>query len=146
MLNKLPKRLQLRAKATLKEIMSAPGRDAAEKEIEKFRAEYGAKYPKAIDALTRNQDELLAFFDFPAEHWLHIRTSNPTRVCVRGRSGSCSELRRERAPGTEGSRWRSSCWRWRSSGGAGGSGAALLPLARAARSFASGPPLSCATC
>lgn len=76
-LDKLPKRLQPRAKAALHEIMKADSREAAEEEIERFRTEYGAKYPKAIESLCRNQDKLLTFFDYPAEHWLHIRTSNP---------------------------------------------------------------------
>ena len=76
-LDKLPKRLQATAKAALKEIMNAPTREAAEKGIETFGNEYGAKYPKATETLTRDQDALLTFFDFPAEHWLHIRTSNP---------------------------------------------------------------------
>lgn len=75
-LNKLPKRLQPKAKAVLKEIMHAPSREAAEEEIDHFREEYAAKYPKAVDSLTRDQDELLAFYDFPAEHWKHLRTTN----------------------------------------------------------------------
>jgi putative transposase len=76
-LDKLPKRVQPKAKAALHEIMKAPSREAAVEEIGRFRDEYGAKYPKAVETLSRNQDKLLTFFDFPAEHWLHIRTSNP---------------------------------------------------------------------
>jgi transposase-like protein len=76
-LDKLPKRLQGPAKAALREIMNAPTREAAEKGIDRFEADYGAKYPKAITSLRRHQDRLLSFFDFPAEHWKHIRTSNP---------------------------------------------------------------------
>lgn len=75
-LAKLPKRLQPKAKAALREIMEAESREAAEGEIERFREDYGAKYPKAVASLTRNQDELLTFYDFPAEHWKHIRTTN----------------------------------------------------------------------
>jgi putative transposase len=76
-LDKLPKRLQARAKETLRQVREAPTREAAEEEIEHFEADYGAKYPKAVASLRRDQDKLLAFYDFPAEHWVHIRTSNP---------------------------------------------------------------------
>lgn len=76
-LDKLPKRLQTRAKEALREVREAPTREAAEKEIERFEADYGAKYPKAVASLRREQDKLLTFYDFPAEHWVHIRTSNP---------------------------------------------------------------------
>ncbi len=76
-LDRLPKRLQPKAKAALHEIMKADSREAALEELEAFRAEYGAKYPKAVETLSRGHEKLLTFFDFPAEHWLHIRTSNP---------------------------------------------------------------------
>jgi putative transposase len=76
-LDKLPKRLQPRAKEALREIREAPTREAAEEQIDRFEAEYGAKYPKAVTSLRREQDNLLTFYDFPAEHWKHIRTSNP---------------------------------------------------------------------
>ena len=76
-LDKLPKRLQARAKEALWAIRDAPTRREAEEGIARFEAEYGAKYPKAIVSLKRDQKELLTFYDFPAEHWRHIRTSNP---------------------------------------------------------------------
>ena len=76
-LDKLPKRLQGRAKDLLHEIMYAPTREAAEEDMDRFEAEYGTKYPKAIKSLRGAEDRLLTFFDFPAEHWKHIRTSNP---------------------------------------------------------------------
>ena len=75
-LDKLPKRLQPKAKEALREILGAETRDDAEAEIAAFVETYGAKYPKAIDSLTRDQDELLTFFDFPAEHWKSLRTTN----------------------------------------------------------------------
>ena len=75
-LDKLPKRLQAKAKRALHEIMYADCREDAEAEIERFVEEYGAKHPKAIESLTRDQDCLLSFFDFPAEHWQHLRTTN----------------------------------------------------------------------
>lgn len=75
-LDKLPKRLQARAKSRLHEIIAAESRKDAEKEIALFTEEFTAKYPKAVAALTRNQESLLTFFDFPAEHWKHIRSTN----------------------------------------------------------------------
>jgi transposase-like protein len=76
-LDKLPKRVQPRAKDMLHEIMRAPDRQSALQDIERFSQEFEARYPKAVDTLTKDQDELLTFFDFPAEHWLHLRTTNP---------------------------------------------------------------------
>ena len=76
-LDKLPKRLQPKAKKALHEIMKAPTRKAAKEAIIDFSDEFKAKYPKAVASLTTGSDRLLTFFDFPAEHWHHIRTSNP---------------------------------------------------------------------
>lgn len=76
-LDKLPKRLQSRAKDMLREIMYAPDRESALEEIERFSEEYGARYPKTVETLSKDQDRLLTFFDFPAEHWIHLRTTNP---------------------------------------------------------------------
>jgi len=76
-LDKLPKRMQPRAKDLLHEIMHAPDRQSALEDIERFSQEYQTKYPKAVETLTKDQDELLTFFDFPAEHWIHLRTTNP---------------------------------------------------------------------
>ena len=75
-LDKLPKRLHVRAKAALHEIMRAESRKAANGAISRFEADYGAKYPKSVASLRRDETELLAFFDFPAEHWVHLRTAN----------------------------------------------------------------------
>jgi transposase-like protein len=76
-LEKLPKRLQAKAKGLLHEIMQAPDRKAAEEGIAAFRREYEAKYAKAVLCLEEDQEELLAFLDFPAQHWTHVRTTNP---------------------------------------------------------------------
>jgi putative transposase len=76
-LDKLPKRLQSRAKELLHEIMYAPDRASALKDIALFSEEYGARYAKAVQTLTKDQDRLLTFFDFPGEHWVHLRTTNP---------------------------------------------------------------------
>jgi transposase-like protein len=76
-LDKLPKRLQGQAKAHLHEIMYAPDRATADAEVEIFKDTYEAKYPKAVASLTDNLGRLLTFFDYPAEHWVHLRTTNP---------------------------------------------------------------------
>lgn len=76
-LNKLPKSAQPKAKKALQEIWMAETRENAYAAFDHFVATYGAKYPKAVDCLERDRDELLAFYDFPAEHWQHIRTTNP---------------------------------------------------------------------
>lgn len=75
-LDKLPKRLQGRAKKALHEIMDAETKTDAERAANEFEAEYGAKYPKAVASLRRDFEKLLTFFDFPAEHWKHLRTTN----------------------------------------------------------------------
>ena len=75
-LDKLPKRLQPRVKAALHEVMYAETRAHAREAITRFATEYGAKYPKAVTTLEKDADVLLTFFDFPAEHWKHLRTSN----------------------------------------------------------------------
>jgi transposase-like protein len=73
----LPKRLQPRAKGLLGEIIEAPTRKDASRALEVFREEYGAKYPKALAKLDRDWKPLTAFYDYPAEHWRHLRTTNP---------------------------------------------------------------------
>ena len=75
-LDALPKRLQPRAKTMLHEIMEAPSRADARQALERFRGEFDAKYPKAVAKLDRDWQALTAFYDFPAEHWRHLRTSN----------------------------------------------------------------------
>jgi putative transposase len=76
-LDKLPKSVQPAAKADLREIWTAPDRATAETAIATFAEKYGAKYEKAVTCLVKDRDALLTFYDFPAEHWDHIRTSNP---------------------------------------------------------------------
>jgi putative transposase len=73
----LPKRLQPRAKGMLHEIVEAPTRTDAKLALEVFREEFGAKYPKALAKLDDDWKPLTAFYDFPAEHWRHLRTTNP---------------------------------------------------------------------
>ena len=76
-LDKMPKSVQPTAKQDLREIWQAPDRATAETAIAIFAEKYGAKYEKAVSCLTKDRDALLTFYDFPAEHWDHLRTSNP---------------------------------------------------------------------
>ena len=76
-LDKLPKRLQAGAKDKLHQIWMADTREAAGEAFDLFIETYQAKYPKAAQCLQKDREELLAFYDFPAEHWGHLRTTNP---------------------------------------------------------------------
>ena len=76
-LDALPKRLQPRAKTLLHEMAQAPSRADAKAALERFRVEFDAKYPKSVEKLDRDWKHLTAFYDFPAEHWRHLRTTNP---------------------------------------------------------------------
>ena len=76
-LNKLPKSVQGKAKAMLHEIWQAETKADAEKAFAVFVTTFEARYPKAVECLTKDRDVLLAFYDFPAEHWIHLRTTNP---------------------------------------------------------------------
>ena len=74
-LNNLPKSMQ--SKAKLHEIWMAPTREEAITAVDNFLEDYSAKYPKATDCLKKDRDVLLTYYDFPAEHWKHVRTTNP---------------------------------------------------------------------
>jgi transposase-like protein len=76
-LDKLPRGQQVSAKNILHQIWMSATKADATKAMEKFAATYQAKYPKAVECLLKDKEELLAFYDFPAEHWQHLRTSNP---------------------------------------------------------------------
>ncbi len=136
-LDKLPKRLQPRAKEALWDIREAPTRKEAQEAMARFETDYAAKYPKAVTSLRRDQEKLLTFYDFPAEHWKHIRTSNPIE-------SSFSTVRlRQRVTKGPGSRKRGlmlaykllqmAQQRWRRL-----NGAELLPLVRAGVPFIDG--------
>lgn len=100
-LDKLPKSLHSEAKSALHEIWQADSRQHAEQAFDRFVATYEAKYPKAVHCLVKDREALLAFYDFPAAHWQHLRTTNPiestfatirlrtvkTRNCVSAKSG-----------------------------------------------------------
>ena len=76
-LDKLPKSVQPAAKADLREIWAAPDRATAQAALATFAEKYGTKYAKAVTCLIKDRNALLTFYDFPAEHWDHLRTSNP---------------------------------------------------------------------
>jgi putative transposase len=76
-LNAMPKSVQAGARRALNEIIQAEDRTHAERAIEALVSDYGAKWPKAVAKVVDDQEALLAFFDYPAEHWLHLRTTNP---------------------------------------------------------------------
>ena len=76
-LNKLPKGQQAKAKSALHEIWMAESRATAEEAFDHFLTTYEAKYPKASECLAKDRGPLLTFYDFPAEHWTHLRTTNP---------------------------------------------------------------------
>lgn len=89
--NVLPKALHARARGALREIYEAENKPAARTAMQAFIDEFGVKWPKAADKLAKDADALLTFFDFPAEHWRHLRTSNPiesTFAPVRARTNT----------------------------------------------------------
>jgi putative transposase len=136
-LDKLPPRLQPRAKRALHEMMYAESRSDCEAARSRFQAEYQAKYPKAVESLVANWERLITFFDFPAEHWKHLRTTNVIE------SPFATVRLRERATRGAGSRTKGLLMafklldmaqqRWRRL-----DGAHLLPLVRAGVKFADG--------
>lgn len=89
-LNAMPKSVQAKAKGHLHDIWQAETRVDAEAAFDFFVTTYGVKYDKAVGKLTKDRDVLLAFYDFPVEHWKHVRTTNPiesTFATVRHRTG-----------------------------------------------------------
>ena len=73
----LPKSAHPSAKKSLAEIWNAEDRDHARRAAAAFKLAYGAKFAKAVAKVTDDLDELLAYYDYPAEHWIHLRTTNP---------------------------------------------------------------------
>jgi transposase-like protein len=76
-LDAMPKSVHGRARAAIKEITHAENKKGASKAIEDFAGEFGAKWPKAVSRIVEDKDALLTFYDYPAEHWRHLRTTNP---------------------------------------------------------------------
>ena len=133
----LPQRLHSRTKRALHEMMYAARRSDCEAARVRFAAEYQAKYPKAVESLTTNWERLVSFFDFPAEHWKHLRTTNVIE------SAFATVRLRERVTKGAGSRTKGLLMafklldmaqqRWRRL-----DGAALLPLVHAGVKFVDG--------
>jgi putative transposase len=94
-LDKMPKNLQPKAKEMLHDIWQASTRKDADKAFDLFVATYEAKYPKATECLCKDRAELLVFYDFPAEHWMHLRTTNPIESVF-----ATVRLRTEKTKGT----------------------------------------------
>jgi len=85
----LPKSMQPQARRAIAEITNAENKAEAELAVDRFAAEFGARWPKAVDKILSDREALVAFYDFPAEHWGHLRTSNPiesTFATVRART------------------------------------------------------------
>jgi putative transposase len=76
-LDSLPKSAQPAAKKAIQDIYNAEDREHAAQAVKAFARQYGSKFPKAVKKIVDDEDELLAFYDFPAEHWIHLRTTNP---------------------------------------------------------------------
>ena len=76
-MNALPKSAQPAARAALKEVRDAEDKEHAEKALDQFVKDYEAKWPKATEKVDKDRDELLTFYAFPAEHWIHLKTTNP---------------------------------------------------------------------
>jgi putative transposase len=76
LLDAVPSSLQPKVKAALHTIMNAENKEVADLAMDQFEATYGAKYPKAVNKVLKDRQVLLAHFDFPAEHWIHLRTTN----------------------------------------------------------------------
>ena len=90
-LNKVPKSVQPGMKEDLREVRDAPDRATAEAAIGTFVEKYATKYPKAVECLAKDREALLSFFDFPADHWDHLRTANPIES-VFPRDGGLEDL------------------------------------------------------
>ena len=89
-LDSLPKSVHGRAKRAIREITEAEDKGEAAKAIKEFASEFGVKWPKAAAKITEDEEALLAYYDYPAEHWRHLRTTNPIEspfAAVRARTG-----------------------------------------------------------
>jgi putative transposase len=88
-LDSMPKSVHARAKAAIHEITEAENKKEAQKAIKEFAAEFGVKWPKGVEKITSEKEVLLTFYDYPAQHWVHLRTTNPiesTLAPVRART------------------------------------------------------------
>ena len=107
MLSALPKSAHPGAKKALAEVWNAEDKDHARAAVRAFDELYGAKWPKATAKITDDVEELLAFYDYPTEHWIHLRTTNPIESTF-ATSGTGPRSPRGPAPRPPGSPWHSS--------------------------------------
>jgi transposase-like protein len=139
-LDKLPRRLQAKAKRILRAAMYAETKDEAIEHLDTFEATFSPKHDKAVECLAKDRESLLTFFEFPAEHWRHLRTSNPIE------SAFSTVRLRQRVTKGAGTRTKALSMafklldmaqaRWRRL-----NGSHLLPLVRAGATFVDGAPL-----
>lgn len=99
-----------RGRRARNEILAAEDRSHAERAMEAVAAEFGVKWPKAVAKVTDDADSLLTFYDYPAEHWLHLRTTNPIESTF-ALSAPAPRSPRVQATPRPGWPWSSSCWR-----------------------------------
>ena len=115
-LDRLPKRLQPKAKEMLQEhaaagwIVRSPDRKSATEEMDRFSREFRAAYPKAVECLRKERETLLTFYDFPAEHWIHLRTTNPIESCF---ASAKARTRRTKGAGSRKAGLAMAYKRWR---------------------------------
>ena len=117
-LNKMPKSLHTKAKRAVQQIWMAETKKDAVAALEAFVETYQLKYERAADCLTKDRDALLAFYDFPAEHWKHLRTTNPLKAPSRP-SGTAPSDRKAAYRTRRRSPWFSSLSKARRKAGAG---------------------------
>ena len=139
-LDALPKSTHQRAKKAIHEITEAENKAEAERAVERFAKEFGAKWPKAVAKIVEDQEVLLAFYEFPAEHWIHLRTTNPiesTFAPVRARTDvTKGPGSREAGIAMIFKLLEAAEGRWRRT-----NGAHLVPLVRAGAKFENGEPV-----
>ena len=102
MTDALPKSAQPAAKAAIADIYNAEDKDQAKAAIRVFERQYGAKFPKAVKKIVDDEDVLLAFYHYPAGHWIHLRATNPIESAFS--TAGCAP-RSPAAPGPAPQRW-----------------------------------------
>jgi transposase-like protein len=94
----MPKSVQPAARRAIFEITNAENKDAAKRAVKAFADDFGAKWPKAVAKITDDEDALLTFYDFPAEHWIHLRTIRIVIVIYKNQFAGSAMTQREPLP------------------------------------------------